>query len=151
MFLERFEQVQLGVLLDLNTQIVQLFDRSVAGQEVQRTRTEADDLQVRQSDDSACDRARTHGSSTPAHSFSTHSTGYSGTYAFTLRSCQVVAGVQHAAVSISTTAGPDRRRSPQLLPRTSSDPRSVLQAGSRKSPGRSCQDTQPDALQPAAS
>ena len=44
MLIEGFEQIQLGVLLDLNTQIVQLFDRCVAGQEILRTRSKRNDL-----------------------------------------------------------------------------------------------------------
>ena len=41
-----FEKIQLGVLLNLDPQIVKRLDGCVACQEVLRTRTEADDLQV---------------------------------------------------------------------------------------------------------
>ena len=42
-------------LLDLNVEIIQSTDRSITSQEVVRTRTEADDLQVLQTNDSTCD------------------------------------------------------------------------------------------------
>ena len=44
MLVEALEQVKLGVLFDLHAKVVQLLDRCITCQEVQRTRTEADDL-----------------------------------------------------------------------------------------------------------
>ena len=60
MLVEGLEQIQLRVLFNLHAQVVQLLDRCVACQEVQRTRAKADDLQIRQTNDSACDRQQTH-------------------------------------------------------------------------------------------
>ena len=45
------EQIQLGVLLDLDAQLVQTLDGRVAGKEVLRTRAEGDDLQILHTDD----------------------------------------------------------------------------------------------------
>ena len=39
MLVERLEQIQLGVLFDLHTQVVQLLDRCVTSQEVKRSGT----------------------------------------------------------------------------------------------------------------
>jgi len=50
------QQVQLGVLLDLDTQLVQALDRRIAGEEVLRTRTEGDDLEILEAQDGARDR-----------------------------------------------------------------------------------------------
>ncbi len=44
MFVECFKQIQFGVLLDLNAQVVKLLDRCITCQEVQRSRSKADDL-----------------------------------------------------------------------------------------------------------
>ena len=46
MLVEGFEQIQLGVLLDLNAQIIELLDGCVACQEILRTGAETDELQV---------------------------------------------------------------------------------------------------------
>ena len=55
MLLERLQQVELRVLLNLDIQVIEGTDRSVAGKEVVRTGTEADDLQVLQTNDGTCD------------------------------------------------------------------------------------------------
>ena len=55
MLVECLKQVELGVFLDLHAEVVELLDRRVAGEEVHRTRTEGDDLQVFQPDDRARD------------------------------------------------------------------------------------------------
>ena len=49
------QEIQFGVLFDLHTELIQALDRSVAGEEVLRTRTEGDDLQVLDTDDGAGD------------------------------------------------------------------------------------------------
>ena len=46
MFLKGFKKIQLRVLFDLDSQVIQSLDRSVAGQEVLRTGTKADHFQV---------------------------------------------------------------------------------------------------------
>ena len=55
MLLESLEQVELRVLLNLNVEVIEGTDRSVTSEEVVWTRTEADDLQVLQTNDSASD------------------------------------------------------------------------------------------------
>ena len=50
------KEVQLGVFLDLDAQVEQLFDGSVAGQEVLGTGAEGDDLQVTEAQHGAGDR-----------------------------------------------------------------------------------------------
>ena len=56
MLIKCLEQIQLGVLFDLNTDIVELLDRCITCKEVERSRAEADDLQVVEAYDSSCDR-----------------------------------------------------------------------------------------------
>ena len=46
MFLKGFKKIQFRVLFDLDSQVIQSLDRSVAGQEVLRTGTKADHFQV---------------------------------------------------------------------------------------------------------
>ena len=46
MLVEGFKQIKLRVLLDLHAQVIELFDRCVACQKVQRTRAEAYDFQA---------------------------------------------------------------------------------------------------------
>ena len=48
------EQVELGVLLDLDAEVVERLDRGVAGEEVLRTRAERDDLEVLEAEQRAC-------------------------------------------------------------------------------------------------
>ena len=99
MLIECFEQVKLGILLDLYTKVVQLLDRCITCQEVQRTRAKADDLQILQTNDSACNR----------NELMNHICALcSGSYRILRNICmdiaqlQVVACVQHTAVSIAT-------------------------------------------------
>ena len=56
MLVEGLKQIQLGVLLDLNAEIVKLLDRCITCKEVQRSGTEGNDLQIGKSDDCSCDR-----------------------------------------------------------------------------------------------
>ena len=98
MFIERFKQIQFRVLFNLYADIVKLLDRCVAGQEVQRSRSEADDLQVIQSDHGSCDRLE----------FMDHvRTLLSGSHrilrdiGFHIAQFQIVAGIEHAAVRIA--------------------------------------------------
>ena len=46
MFLKSFKEIQLGVLLDFHTQIIQLLYGRVAGKEIQRPGAERNDLQA---------------------------------------------------------------------------------------------------------
>ena len=55
MVFKGLEKVQLRVFFNLDSQVIQSLDRSIAGQEVLRTRTEADNFQVFQSHNSSCD------------------------------------------------------------------------------------------------
>ena len=51
--MERLEEVELGIFLDLNAQIVQLLNGRVAGEEVRGTGPERDDLQMSERIDGA--------------------------------------------------------------------------------------------------
>ena len=51
----RDEQIQLGVLFDLHTELVEALDGRVAGEEVLRTRAEGDDFEVADADNGSCD------------------------------------------------------------------------------------------------
>ena len=100
MLVEGLEQIQLRVLLDLYAKVVQLLDRCITCQEVQRTRAKADDLQILQTNDSACNR----------NELMNHICALcSGSYRILRNICmdvaqfQVVACVQHTAVSVATT------------------------------------------------
>ena len=46
MLLKCLKQIQLGLLFDLDAEIIQLLDRRVAGKEVRRSGTEGNDLQI---------------------------------------------------------------------------------------------------------
>ena len=50
MLVKCLKKIQLRVLLDFNAQVVELLDGCVAGKEIQRSRTEGDDLEVGQAD-----------------------------------------------------------------------------------------------------
>src|SRR5699024_2944403 len=58
MLIKCLEQIQLGVLFDLNANIVELLDRCITCEEVKRSRSEADDLQIIKTHDSSCDRLK---------------------------------------------------------------------------------------------
>ena len=46
MLVKCLEQIQLGILLNLHAQVVKLLDWRIAGQEIQRPWTEADDFEL---------------------------------------------------------------------------------------------------------
>ena len=48
------QEVKLRVLFDLNTQLIKSLDRCVACEEVLRTRSKGNDLQIANTDDSTC-------------------------------------------------------------------------------------------------
>ena len=101
MFMICLEQIQLRVLLDLYAQIVQLFDGRIAGQEVQRTRSEADDLQIRKSDQAAGD-----GQEIVDHVRALLSSPHRifRNIGPDIAQLQIIAGVEHTAVCVSSAA-----------------------------------------------
>ena len=92
------QQIQLGILFDFNAQLVQALDRRIAGEEVLRTRTEGDDLEILQAQDGTRDR----------HKLS-HLIGdlLGGAHrilrnvALEMTHAQVIGAVEHAAVSVA--------------------------------------------------
>ena len=94
-----FKQIQLGVFFDFYAEVVQLLDGSVAGKEVERTRTEADNLQLRQRKD--CPRNR--------HKFVDHlctvvriADRIFGNVGADVAQCEVVACVEHSAEGVAS-------------------------------------------------
>ena len=100
MLLERLEQVELRVLFNLYIQVIEGTDGSIAGQEVVRTRTEADDLQVTQADDGTSDRQELMDQFCTVGSVAD---GLLRDIGARLAQRQGMAGIQHAAVGITTT------------------------------------------------
>ena len=98
--LESLEQVELRVLLNLNVEIIEGTDRSVTSEEVVRTGTEADDLQVLQTYDSTCDRQELMDHLSTLGSVAN---GLLRDVSASLAQAQSLAGVQHTAVSVATT------------------------------------------------
>jgi len=99
MCLVSYVQVKLGVLLDLNAKLIETLDGSVASEEVLRTRSEGDDLEVLNTDDSASDR----------NEVADHLRDVvSGSYrilrniALEVAHSEVVGAVQHTAVCVAT-------------------------------------------------
>ncbi len=98
MCLVSYEEVKLGVLLNLNAKLIETLDGSVAGEEVLRTRSEGNNLKILDTDDSAGDR----------NEVSNHLRNViSGSYrilrniALEVAHSEVVGAVQHTAVSIA--------------------------------------------------
>ena len=101
MLVKSFEQVELGILLNLDAKVIELFNRGIAGQEIRRARAEADDLQIRQRRDCTCN----------GYKFMNHigallrsSDGVLRNICLNIAQRQIVAGIQHAAVSVSASA-----------------------------------------------
>ena len=99
MFVESFEQVKFGVFFDFNAKVVKLLNRSITSKEVEWSRTKADDLEI----------GKTNKSSSDWKELVKHiSTLLSITYrilwdvSFNATEFQVVASVEHTAVSIAT-------------------------------------------------
>ena len=93
------EEIQLGILLDLSTEIVKLLDGSVAGKEILRTGAEGNDLEVADTDNASCNR----------YEFADHLSDLIGcadrilgNVSLDISQSQVVAGVEHTAVSIAS-------------------------------------------------
>ena len=100
MLVECFEQIQLGVLLDLNAQVVKLFDGSVTSKEVKRSGTKGNDLQIGKSDDGASD-----GNELVDHvcALLCSTNGVLRDVSLNIAKLQIVACIQHAAVCIATS------------------------------------------------
>ena len=92
------EKVELGVLLDLDAQLVEALDRCVAGKEVLRARAEGDDLEVADADDGAG-----HGHEVGHHlgDVGGGAHGITGYVSLHMAHAQVVAAVEHAAVGVA--------------------------------------------------
>ena len=56
MFVKCFKQIQFGIFFNFNAQVIKLFNRCVACQEVQRSGTKADDFEFRQANQRTCNR-----------------------------------------------------------------------------------------------
>ncbi|CCX38075.1 unknown [Clostridium sp. CAG:1013] len=93
------QQIQLAVLLDLDAQLIQAIDGSVAGEEVLRTGTEGDDLQALDADDGASDGNEL---SDLVGDLGSVAHRILGDVALQAAQAQVVRAVQHAAVSVAT-------------------------------------------------
>ena len=100
MLLESLEQVELGVLLNLNVEIIEGTDRSVASKEVIWTWTKANDLQVLQTHDSASNRQELMNQFSAVSSVTHRLLWDVGTG---LADIQSLAGVQHTTISVATT------------------------------------------------
>ena len=92
------QQIQLGVLLNLDTQLVQALDGGVAGKEVLGTGAEGDDLQVAQADDAPGDG---HKLPDHLHALGGGAHGILGDVGPQMAHAQIVGAVQHAAVGIA--------------------------------------------------
>ena len=46
MLVERLKQIKLGILLNLNAEVVKLLDWCITCKEIKRSRSEADDLEI---------------------------------------------------------------------------------------------------------
>ena len=92
------EQVQLGVFLDLNTQLIQALDRGIAGEEVLRARAEGDDFKSRTP---RMVRANRHKLGDLVGNFLRRADGILGNIALQMAHAEVVGAVQHTAVRIS--------------------------------------------------
>ena len=102
MGVEGREKVQLGVFLNLHPQLMELEDRSVAGQEILGTGAEGDNLQVLQANHRAGN-----GQEVLEHirDFPGGSHGVFGDIGLYAPQGQVVAGVEHTAVCVAAGAG----------------------------------------------
>ena len=92
------QQIQLGVLLHLDAQLIQALDGGVAGEEVLGTGAKGDDLQILQADDAPGDGNEflnhLHAVGGGAH-------GIFGDVGLQVAHTQVVGAVQHAAVGVA--------------------------------------------------
>ena len=99
--LEGLEEIQLGVLLNLHAQVVELLDGRVAGQEVQGPGAEGDDFQAAQSHDGPCDGDEL---VDPVGALRRGAHGILGYVCLHIAQLQIIAGVEHAAVGVAPAA-----------------------------------------------
>ena len=99
MLVECFKKIKLRVLLDLNTEVVELLDGCVTSKEVERSGTEGNDLEILKTNDSASDR----------NEFVDHvcalcccSYGILGDISLDVSELKVVACIKHTAICIAT-------------------------------------------------
>ena len=92
------QQIQLGVLLHLDAQLIQTLDGGVAGKEVLGTGAKGDDLQILQADDAPGD-----GLKVPNHpgTVGGGADGVLGDVRFQVAHTQVIGAVEHTAVSVA--------------------------------------------------
>ena len=105
MLVECVEQIQLGVLLDLNADVVKLLDWSITCKEVERSGTEGYDLEVLKACKCTCDR----------HEVVDHictvlsiSYGILGDVRAKVTKGEIIGCIQHSAVSIAKTCRGNR-------------------------------------------
>ena len=96
--IERLKEVELGVFFNLNTEVVKRLNGRVAGEEVQRTRAEADDLEALQADDRSCNR---HELVNHVRALVSGADRVFRNVNLYIAQLQVVAGVQHAAICVA--------------------------------------------------
>ena len=101
MFVKCLEQIQFRVLLDLHAQVVKLLDGSVAGKEIQRSGAERNNLQIVQTYDSPCNGNKF---MNPVCAFCCGTHGILRDVSLHIAQLQVIACVQHTAVSIAASA-----------------------------------------------
>ena len=98
--IECFKEIQFRVFFNLYAKIVELFDRCIAGKEVCRTRSKADDLKIAQSFNCSCDRKELMNHICTVFGITNRIFRDIGFY---ITKLQVIACIQHTAVSISTS------------------------------------------------
>ncbi len=95
------QQIQLGVLLDLNAQLIQTLDGGVAGEEILRTGAEGDDLEALDTNDGTGNRQEiTDHSRTLVGS----SHGILGNVSAEMAHTEVIRAIEHTAVGIAAAA-----------------------------------------------
>ena len=97
-FFVRNQQIQLGVFLDLNAQLIQALDGRIAGKEVLRAGTEGDDLQIAHAQNRAGNR---HKFCHLIGNFLGSADGVLGDIGAQMPHPQVVRAVQHTAVGVA--------------------------------------------------
>ena len=96
--IERLKEVELGVFFNLNAEVVKRLNGRVAGEEVQRARAEADDLEALQADDRSCNR---HELVNHVRALVSGADRVFRNVNLYIAQLQVVAGVQHAAICVA--------------------------------------------------
>ena len=92
------QQIQLRVLLNLYTDLIQALDGGIAGEEILGTGAKGDNFQLAQADEGACDG---HELADHLGNFFRSTHRIFGNKCFEMAHTQVVGAVEHAAVSIA--------------------------------------------------